>query len=270
MLKEIRKLYTPIQPEVKGDQGGVAYQEMWPHVSLQPYIYCYWQLKTTQNLGAPFVYRVVSDGCVDVYFDANQPKDSFVMGLYNRYTAFTLAESFNYIGIRFLPTMFSQLFKVDAATLSEGYVSLADIMPKMAHFLSIHFDPEVSPQRTKDLLDTYFLKLMESVAFDADPRLYGAIAKILNHNGVVNLTKGLDTGLSPRQLRRLFNFYIGSSAKSFCQIVRFQNILRVNPSPESLRENKLFFDVGYYDQAHFIKAFKKFYGITPNQAFGNE
>ncbi|MEL6606454.1 MAG: AraC family transcriptional regulator, partial [Cyanobacteria bacterium J06614_10] len=55
--------------------------------------------------------------------------------------------------------------------------------------------------------------------------------------------------------------------KSFCQVVRFQYILNAKPSTQSLRENKIFFDVGFFDQAHFIKTFVKFYGVTPSKAF---
>ena len=85
---------------------------------------------------------------------------------------------------------------------------------------------------------------------------------------MLNVETDLNTGISPRQLRRLFEFYIGDSAKTFSQVVRFQNILRAKPSSQSLRQNKLFFDVGYYDQAHFVKEFKNFYGVTPSKAFG--
>jgi len=84
----------------------------------------------------------------------------------------------------------------------------------------------------------------------------------------VDIEKELDTGLSPRQLRRIFNFYIGTSAKSFSNVVRFQYILSANPSKQSLKENKPYYDVGFFDQAHFIKHFKTFYGVTPSEAFG--
>lgn len=39
------------------------------------------------------------------------------------------------------------------------------------------------------------------------------------------------------------------------------------PSMQSLKQNRLFFDAGYYDQSHFIKDFKDFYGITLGKAF---
>lgn len=62
----IRQLYIPVQPTVKS-YGAVSYQEFLPHQQLQPYIYCYWQLKTNQKLNHPFTYRVVADGCIDIF-----------------------------------------------------------------------------------------------------------------------------------------------------------------------------------------------------------
>jgi AraC-like DNA-binding protein len=84
----------------------------------------------------------------------------------------------------------------------------------------------------------------------------------------VNIQADLDIGLSPRQLRRYFEYYIGDTAKTFSQVVRFQHILNATPSTQSLKQNKIFFDLGYYDQAHFIKEFKKFYGVPPAKALG--
>ena len=89
----------------------------------------------------------------------------------------------------------------------------------------------------------------------------------MKNYGVLNIEKDLNTGISPRQLRRLFKYYIGDSAKTFAKVVRFQNILRAKPSKQSLQQNKLFYE-GYYDQAHFIKEFKNFYGVTPGVVYG--
>lgn len=265
---EIRHLYTPIQPSVRQSADQVTYQELVPHSSLQPYIYCYWQLKTTQALTAQFNYRVVADGCIDIFFELSNPTENFVMGFCKKYTEFALGNTFNYIGVRFLPTMFPQLFKVNAAALSNRFEHLHAVHPQTASFITTHFDESQQLACIAPVFDRYFIEWLHTTEIDNDPRLYNALSIILSKCGVLDIEKDLDTGISSRQLRRLFEYYIGDTAKTFSKVVRFQNILRAKPSAQSLRQNKLFFNNGYYDQAHFIKEFKNFYGVTPSKAFG--
>lgn len=262
----IRQLYTPVQPTVKS-YGKVNYQEFLPRLQLQPFIYCYWQLKTAERLSQPFNYRVVADGCIDIFFELNEPSENFVMGFCKKYTEFKLNEEFNYLGIRFLPTMFPQMFKVDASSISNKAEKLHLILPQVTSFIQSNFNTNVDISSAIKLLDAYLLEQLSTSVFQNDSRLYNAISVIMTNYGVVDL-EAIDTGVSHRQLRRLFYFYIGDSMKTFSKVVRFQNILRAKPSTQSLRENKLFFNVGFFDQAHFIKDFKHFYGVTPSKAFG--
>ena len=264
----IRELYKPIQPTVKQSADDVRYIEMLPAHELQNVIYCYWQLKTTKPLSSPFIYRVVADGCIDIFFELNSPAENFVMGFCKKFTEFPLDHSFNYIGVRFLPTMFPQLFKVDASEISNRFEELQMVVPETSHFIATHFNATQNIDEAKEILDNYFTELLGQSKFDNDPRLYEAIEIILNKAGVLDIEKDINTGISYRQLRRLFEFYIGDTPKTFSKVVRFQNILKAKPSKQSLRQNKLFFDVGYYDQAHFIKEFRNFYGVTPGKAFG--
>jgi AraC-like DNA-binding protein len=268
----LRQLYTPVQPTVKQSAENVTYVEHNPHPSLQEYIYCYWELKTTSKLTTPFEYRVVADGCIDVFFELNNPSESFVMGFCKQFTSFPLEHSFHYVGIRFLPTMFPQLFNISALALSNRFENLNSVLPKFSSFLSNRFHSNGLPlgcssEKIKVTLNHYFLQLVEKTSFRIDNRLYLAIEKIMRQPSEINIEQGLKTGWSPRQLRRQFEYYIGDTAKTFAQVVRFQQVLRAKPSTQSLRKNKLFFEVGYYDQAHFIKEFKKFYGVTPSKAF---
>ena len=265
---DIRQLYTPIQPTIKQSADHVSYAEFLPHNRLQNFIYCYWQLKTTKTLSEPFVYRVVADGCIDIFFELNKPQDNFVMGFCKKFTEFPLDNSFHYIGVRFLPTIFPQLFKINAAELSNRFEQLSNVVPATSVFITKSFQPQLTIDQIRTTFDNYFISLIANTTFNNDNRLYNAIEIILQEFGVVEIEKDLDTGLSQRQLRRLFEYYIGDTAKTFAKVVRFQNILRAKPSLQSLRQNKLFFDIGYYDQAHFIKEFKNFYGVTPSKAFG--
>lgn len=265
---EIRSLYKPVQPTVRQSADNVIYTEFLPDIKLQPFLYCYWQLKTTQELSEQFNYRVVADGCIDIYFELNNPQENYVMGFCKKFTEFPLGHTFNYVGLRFLPTMFPQLFRINAMELSNRYEYLQLVVPYLSNFISNNFHEKQKQEEIKVLLDNYFLELIKKIEFDNDNRLYNAIDIILQNFGVLDVEKDLNTGISQRQLRRIFEFYVGDTAKTFSKVIRFQNILRAKPSKQSLGQNKLFFDAGYYDQSHFIKEFKNFYGVTPSKAFG--
>ncbi len=264
----IRQLFSPIQPTVKQTTENVTYQEFLPKNELHNIVYCYWQLKTTSILKHPFYYRVVADGCIDIYFEINNPKENYVMGFCKKFTEFPLDKSFNYFGIRFLPSMFPQMFKVNAKEISNKYKHLSNVIPSFSNFIENNICEKLPITQIIELLDNFLVDKFSKTKFDNDVRLYNAIELICNNCGAINVETDIKTGVSQRQLRRMFEYYIGDTPKKFSKVIRFQNILKAKPSTQSLRQNKLFFDSGYYDQAHFIKDFKALYGVTPSKAFG--
>lgn len=264
----IRRLYRPVQPTVKQAGQSVSYREVSPDDRLSTFIYCYWELKTKEILQDPFTYRVVADGCIDIFFQLDKPSENFVMGFCKKYTEFSLDNSFHYVGIRFLPTTFPSLFNLNAKELSNRFERLEIVLNETSQYITDNFSASDNFEKIKFKLDTYFINIIAKVNASFDSRFQNALNVILKNFGVVNVQTDLDVGLSQRQLRRYFEFYIGDTAKTFSQVVRFQNILNAKPSTQSLRHNKIFFDLGYYDQAHFIKEFKNFYGVTPSKAFG--
>jgi AraC-like DNA-binding protein len=267
-MYNIRKYYRPVQPTVKQTGESVTYRELSPDHKLSDLIYCYWELKTNERLQEAFTYRVVADGCIDIFFQLDNPYENFVMGFCKQYTEFPLENTFHYIGIRFFPTVFPSLFKVDAKELSNRFERLELVAKNTSTFIANNFSILEDLAAIKLKLDTYFNGLVANNFSSLDERFQNAFHIILDNFGVVNVQTDLNIGLSQRQLRRYFEYYIGDTAKTFSQVVRFQNILRAKPSTQSLRQNKVFYDLGYYDQAHFIKEFKNFYGVTPSRAFG--
>jgi AraC-like DNA-binding protein len=239
-----------------------------PAGPLQPFIYCYWQLAAPTPLEQPFVYRVVADACMDIYFDMQDPAESYVMGFCRQYTTFTLPDSFHYVGVRFLPAAFPYLFSIDGSELSNRYEKLDIVIPQLAKYIANNFKPEYAAEKVVHLLDSFFLHWMQQHPPTTDHRFMESVLHILKNAGTLQVESDLNTGLSSRQLRRLFNFYIGDSPKTFSQIIRFQQLLKAKPSTQLLKSQKLFFDAGYYDQSHFIKAFKTFYGTTPSKILG--
>lgn len=66
---------------------------------------------------------------------------------------------------------------------------------------------------------------------------------------------------SSRQINRYFNQQFGISLKAYC------NILRFRASLEHIAKGKLFPELDFADQNHFIKQVKKFSGVVPTELF---
>ncbi|MBK8466919.1 MAG: AraC family transcriptional regulator [Chloracidobacterium sp.] len=74
---------------------------------------------------------------------------------------------------------------------------------------------------------------------------------------------------SERRLERAFNEQIGLSPKLFARIIRFQTFLdAIGSNDSTLLDGAL--KAGYYDQAHMIKDFRNFSGVTPTEYFGRD
>ena len=266
MNVSFRELFAPIQPAVKSDNGEVGYTEFLPDMRLTNYIYCYWQLKSACKLSTAFSYRVIPDGCIDIFFNLDNLQDGRVMGLSTTHTEFALDFSFHYAGIRFMPSAFPTLFNINASELTNRDEVLDQVIPSIAKQLVDLLEAQYDFTKIRNIFNEYFLKKVEASGFILDKRLCEAILIILKSHGNISLKDEIDTGISPRQLRRLFEFYIGNSPKMFSKIVRFQYFFKLLSSSKAIEHNKLFYEAGYYDQPHFNKDFKAFFGITPTEA----
>lgn len=68
---------------------------------------------------------------------------------------------------------------------------------------------------------------------------------------------------SSRQINRYFNQQFGISLKEYCKILRFGS------SFKDLSEGKLYPELNFTDQNHFIKEIKKYSGVTPKELSKN-
>jgi AraC-like DNA-binding protein len=69
---------------------------------------------------------------------------------------------------------------------------------------------------------------------------------------------------SPRQCQRLFQKHFALTPQMVLSILRFQKVLKMLMSNDAeLKATDILRTVNYYDQAHFIRDFKKNAGLTP-------
>jgi len=264
----IQQVYRPFQPWAMHGVPDVTYREFLPSPLFGKYILCYWLLESTVPLAEHYDYGVVADGCIDVFYNLQNPEDSTVMGLSERFVSFELGNFFSYAGLRFRPAAFPHLFNIDASELTGKAEALKDIYPQFAQLICTEFKQRKAGIDIAALFDQCMMRLFQKIdPKTEDPRLHFAIERIFNASGNIRVEKDLDTGFSPRNLQRLFNFYIGAAPKVFSNIVRFQHMLQFCPKTKAIVPNTHFATAGYYDQAHFIKDFKRFYGKNPGEVF---
>lgn len=260
----IRSLYKPVQPaEDCSDKSRLYYKEHTPSSLLQPYIHCFWELHTKDPIIHSYSYRVVADGCVDLIMDSHTFNGMWIAGISDSAFDVPINGKASYFGIRFLPGYINYFFRFPVHSIANQMPAIEDVLDKRINDLSsILFEAKMIADKIRAAETFLFEKIMK-----ADNTLHPGLARALYHifsgNGSVTIQDKAAEWISPRQLRRLFQEHIGCSPKLFSRIIRFQKTLCALQRPSLQKSQSLFYDYGYFDQAHFIKEFKTFYGHTP-------
>ncbi|MDI1451473.1 helix-turn-helix domain-containing protein [Polyangium sp. 6x1] len=78
------------------------------------------------------------------------------------------------------------------------------------------------------------------------------------------------TGLSPRQLIARFREQVGLAPKAYWRVRRFQAALRRLESARDAGGAEIAAEHGYFDQAHWIREFRAFSGMSPRAYLARE
>jgi AraC-like DNA-binding protein len=108
-------------------------------------------------------------------------------------------------------------------------------------------------------------KIRSLIPPEIDDRKRKLFELIFANNGEMSI-KDLSEKIfwSQRQINRYFNKQFGMSLKAYCEILRFQASL------SHIREGKLYPQLDFTDQSHFIKEIKKLSGVSPKELFKNQ
>jgi len=258
----------------------ITYQEIKPSAALQDYVDCYWlqsftgavgnELSPTQRcppFGMVEIIVHIDDNCSEVCFNGKWEKlpRIFLAGLYRDPVLWRSSANTRKFGVRMKPETFHLFFKAHAATLYSDYTAMENIMGKEA----IQFAEQVSEAgdlrsviaRTEAFLMTQLRKtrLESNYMMEAAKLIRSAQGDIT----IEEVSKSVF--VSMRQLQRSFRDSIGTSPKTYLRIIRFRNAYRgMQKLEETGGWTGLTYDLGYSDQAHFIREFKEFSGLIPN------
>ena len=253
----------------------INYREFAPSLDLAPFVECYWlhsfegsegQLSPVQKclpLGMLEVIihpdPIISDILID---GAWQPLPrAFFHGIYNNPVYWQIESPARLFGIRFKPGSFSQLFDVPAARQFCSFVDLEEFFGE-----SINPLPESlygAKCVTAMIARTEVFLSRRVTAMEQPNYIAAATSLIRSAKGNISIEElSCSLAVSPRQLQRSFKDHLGTSPKSYSRIIRFRNAFTGLQNVHEWAD--ITHELGYADQAHFIREFREFAGEAPN------
>ncbi|WP_159737612.1 helix-turn-helix domain-containing protein [Vibrio atypicus] len=251
-------------PELQPLQGQVhnnLYQTWTPPPPLSHWVHYFWQLDVPVG---EFFYRSVPDNCVDLIISLNNLDEAILVSPFTEPIVYPIAGPTRYFGIRFrllgqyslfpetveewsptdhqLPIreLLSPLFIERLQESLSGSKGFHQSCVRLARVMLDHIDrPVIDPRVLKFVRYCY-----------QSPR----------HFSLKELAAD-QLGITDRQLRRLTQQYLGVSPKAFCQVARFQHVLRA----WQVEQDKTAWADWYFDQSHFSREFSRLAGISPNK-----
>ena len=257
------KKYFPSQPEIQ--KNTMTYQEIKPAGTwYSNEIALYYQFKTQKDGNS--VLSLIPDGCFDIIFccDSNKPNAFLWTTPMRRKTYPDFKKDCEYFGVRFYPeqTILNMDFPMNE--LLGRQIPLFEVMKGEKSIIDQIAESILFPERIR-FFEQFLLKSRIDMGKDGKLLKY-MISEIYASHGLINLSELNDKiGYSPQYIRKKFRHYIGFSQKQFTQVVQFQNALDMFLENSQLDVLDIIYENGYYDQAHFIKGFKKFTMVTPTQ-----
>lgn len=165
------------------------------------------------------------------------------------------SKPFNVFSIKFKPTGLFSLLGIEMHKLTDADIDCSSInLPFDIHSLyrKIAQSSEISER----------VNIIESVLVDV-------LTKEKNKSrlsGLLMDSNDLDDQpiyISQRQQQRLFRNEVGLSPKFYSCLKRFSSLLKARRKNENNSWTSLAHEHGYFDQAHLIKDFYSFLGMTP-------
>lgn len=252
---------------------GPSYAEHVPCEALRPYISCFWEVG--ENGSAPHVL-VIPDLCFDIIFEIDRPRQKMAIRLCglmdgpvyvgdgagkSTETAGGRWESF---AVRFHFWAFRLFLNMNLRDIYNRGVALDMVWPGCMGEFEPFFYLESTGRRIA-WMEAYLMRRLDCGGYN--PNFFNSVEHILKSEGrsaVREICAG--SCVSQRQLERLFQREMGMSIKRTASLVRYQNVWRYVVRHRRFDVQEAVYRYGYADQSHLLNDFKRFHGVTPEQA----
>lgn len=224
------------------------------------YIDCFWE---SHEMGEQNEYRYPSlpEPYINLYFPVHSLEPAQIKGISSKPDFLSMRSKL--FGVRLFLRGYFQLNIKPASLISNQLLPLDAIGSKEEQFLSKSISNATGFDERIQLFKNYFeTKKQAYTLSDKETKTSDAFQYLVEHYQSPNIVLDYSDkiGVTERTVNRWFQEDINIPPKTLAQIARFNSALY---HLHAFEDPGFYFEYGYYDQAHFIREFKKFTGMTP-------
>lgn len=199
----------------------------------------------------------------DTFALAGTIQGPLVSGARARHCMVDTAQQEEIMGVHFAPGGACALLGISVDEIHDQDVSLESLWGRSARELHERLLEETAPGPRLAILEAALLERMQQNRLP-HPVVHAALRELEKIDVPVGVAQiAARFGWSDRHFIRTFTSQVGITPKSYGRIRRFQAALARVQSGRAPDWATLAVDCGYYDQAHLIRDFRAFSGITP-------
>jgi AraC-like DNA-binding protein len=231
-----------------------------PARDLSFFVERYWTVHWDLRGQEPYLSENLPYPCVNLVFEKGKSR---IYGVVKQRFSYLLTGKGRVFGIKFKPGAFYPFIKIPVSSFTDSSLTFQEAFGVDSQALETAILSAENAGRMIELAEN-FLRERLPERDEMIVVINQVIDQIIDDREITKVDDVVDRlPLSKRTLQRLFNQYVGVSPKWVIKRYRLHEAADQLAGGEVVNWPELALELGYFDQAHFIKEFKTIVGRTP-------
>ncbi|WP_136608766.1 helix-turn-helix domain-containing protein [Paenibacillus dokdonensis] len=233
-----------------------------PSADLAHFIEHYWVVRWDLREQEPHLQENLPHPSVHLVFEKD---NSRVVGVIKGRFSILLQEQGAVFGVKFKPGAYYPFLKSPVSAITNRTVPFAEVFGMSSQALEYKLFAQETPEQMIPHAELFIREWLPELNIHVD-FINSIIQCVISDRSIVKVEDIVNRFSIPmRQLQLLFRQYVGISPKWIIQRYRLHEAVEKMTNRDVPDWSKLALDLGYYDQAHFIKDFKSIIGKSPEE-----
>jgi AraC-like DNA-binding protein len=257
---------SPVTDSVRGvlrpaaESGRFHHGRVAPSAGLRDIVQHFWSVHWDRCGGEPFVPETLPHPNVHLVFEARGAK---IFGVHTgRFTTRLEGEGWVF-GVKFRPGAFRPFLGRSVTSLRDRTVPIDEVFGARGAALARKIVDLDSDAEKAAVVERFLTDQLPPIDPNVE-RACSIVAEIAEDRAIVSVEQIVEQwGVRKRALQQLFNEYVGVGPKWVINRYRLHEALERLHTGTRINFTELAMELGYFDQAHFIRDFRKLVGCSP-------